>query len=149
MIYTLRQATQEDAELLFNIKIEAMRPVHSLRHPGEVFNYDEEFKKYLVKFVPANVKVIQYNGKDVGRFRTEKLPDTIYIGGLQILPEFQNKGVGSAILGDLITDANNAGVFVTLEVSDLNHKAIALYKRMGFVENGKVENGIGMIYRPQ
>src|SRR3989344_3210792 len=146
--YTLRTSKPEDAEFLFHVKIEAMKPTSSIMGT-EPFDYEKEFAEYLKKFEPEKVQVIQFEGKDVGRLRIVRSPESIYIGGIQILSEFQGKGIGTAIILDLIQESESSGTPVTLEVHHVNEKAISFYKKHGFQEIGKTEKQTLMEYVPK
>ncbi len=146
--YTLRSAGQKDARFLFDLKTEAMKPVSAILKSGEIFNYDEEFKKYLEKFEPEKIQIIQFEEKDVGRLRVVRSPESIYIGGIQILPEFQNKGIGTAVMSDLIKESEKLELPITLEVHQVNLNAINFYNKLGFKECEKTTDKIVMICQP-
>ena len=58
--------------------------------------------------------------------------------GMSCHPDFRRLGVGTALLNRALTWAQSVGVQkVTLEVFSSNAPAIALYLRMGFVEEGR------------
>jgi ribosomal protein S18 acetylase RimI-like enzyme len=137
--YTLRTAEQNDAKLLFDIKVKAMK---------EIVNEDD-YQKYLAKFEPEKVQVIQFEGKDIGRLRVVRSPESIYIGGIQILPEFQGQGIGEAVFADIIFQAESLRVPITLEVGHGNEKAISFYKKLGFKETGKTEKQLMMEHVPK
>ena len=62
--------------------------------------------------------------------------DRIEIANFDVLKDYQNKGIGTKLLGYLIDkykDINN----ITLEVRCDNDIAINLYKKMGFKEVGR------------
>lgn len=134
---TLRRATENDLEFLFGVATEAMQHVSERLHPGRVVNKDEELQKYKDLFEPNEVQIIQYKGQDVGRLRVVRTTKSIYVGGIQILPVFQGKGIGGAIFADLIEESKRLGIPVELEVHDVNSAARAFYKKLGFVEAGK------------
>ena len=58
-------------------------------------------------------------------------PDRIEIRHIEILPEFQGKGLGSQIIRDILAEGRKAGLPVTLTVLSLN-PARRLYERLGF-----------------
>ncbi len=115
-----------------------MKPVSSVLRTVP-FDYDKEFAEHLNKFEPEKTQIIQYEGKDIGRLRIVRSPESIYIGGIQILPEFQGKGIGTAVIKDLMAESQSSGIPITLEVHHVNEKAISFYKKLGFQEVG--ENG--------
>ena len=147
--YTLRKAMPEDLVFLFKVSTDAMRPVVSALNPDKEFNNAEEFEKYKAKFNPDAIEIIQYEGEDVGRLRVVRSPESIYIGGIQILPAFQNRGIGTALFADLITEARQLQKPIVLEVHDVNEAAISFYKKLGFEEGEKVGDQTIVRYVPK
>ena len=146
--YTLRSAHPDDLNFLFNVSTKAMEPVHEILHPGESRDLAAEFEEYKKKFEPEKIHIIQHDGKDAGRLRIVRSAESIYIGGIQILPEFQKKGIGTAILKDLIEESNKAGVPITLEVHDVNKNAADFYENLGFKKTNQVGEKWEMILIP-
>ncbi len=146
--FSLRKATSEDLKFLFEVSTLAMKPTVLAINPDKEFNQTEEFEKYKDKFVPAEIEIIQFEGQNVGRLRVVRSADSIYIGGIQILPEFQGKGIGSAIFENLIQEANELDVPIILEVHDVNKDAIRFYENLGFKAGQKVGNQTIMTYSP-
>ena len=64
-----------------------------------------------------------YNGKEIEN-------NTFEIGNICIKPEYQNIGIGSAILKEIIFE--NKGKNIKLQVFKINERAIKLYEKMGF-----------------
>jgi len=137
---TFRTATNDDLEFLFEVSTEAMLPVAERLHPGKIPDRAEELLKYKEKFEPSKIQVIQYDGQDIGRLRVVRSAESMYVGGIQILPAFQGKGIGAAIFTDLIEQAKITKIPITLEVHDVNVEALKFYKKLGFIESGKQGN---------
>ncbi len=146
--YILRTASEKDAKFLFDVKIEAMEPTSSTLRTA-AFDYDKEFEDYLKKFEPEKIQVIQSEGRDIGRLRVVRLGRSIYVGGIQILSKFQGKGIGTAIFSDLIEESESLMVSITLEVHQVNDRAISFYESLGFKETGKTEKQILMTRFPK
>ena len=70
----------------------------------------------------------------VGRLRLIRTAVLIEIAGLQVLPDCQNQGVGTAVIGRVVAEAARRRVPVELEVEDDNPDALRLYLRLGFVD---------------
>lgn len=147
--YNLRTATEDDLEFLFTVSTEAMRPVVEKLNPKKVIDREEELQKYRDKFEPNKIQIIQHEGSDVGRLRIVRSAESIYVGGVQIFPAFQGKGIGSAIFVDLIEESKKIQMPIVLEVHEVNDGAISFYKKLGFIEAGKQENKIIMKFLPR
>lgn len=137
---TLRTATEDDLQFLFSVSTAAMRKVVERLHPGEISDCEEELQKYKGKFDSTEIQVIQYNGQNIGRLRVVRSPESIYFGGIQILPTFQKRGIGTAIFTDLIEESKRTRIPITLEVHDVNTEAFEFYKKLGFIEVAKHGN---------
>lgn len=95
---------------------------------------EENQQKLFSRFMKENAKNIEliylkdelvgfYNGKD-------KDNDTFEIGNICVKPEYQNKGIGTAVLKEILFE--HKGQNIKLQVFKINEKAIKLYKKMGF-----------------
>ncbi len=146
---SLRQAKSEDLDFLYTASIEGMRPVHERLNPGEVQDEDAARAKYESGFDPEKIQVIQFNGQDAGRLRVVRSPESIYVGGIQLLPEFQGKGIGTKIFTDLKQESDISGVPIVLEVHDVNEEARRFYASLGFAEGDKIPNKTILTYNPK
>jgi len=130
-------AKKEDLHFLFEVSTKAMLPVRIALQPNLKPDLEKEFKAYAKKFEPNKIQIIQFDGKDIGRLRIVRSADEIYVGGIQILPTYQNKRIGSAIFEDLIIEAKELKVPIVLEVSKVNDIAKKFYKKLGFLKVGE------------
>ena len=71
----------------------------------------------------------------------EYRPDEIYLGRIEILPDYQGRGIGSRLINALIDEAAQKGQDLVLEVLTVNHRAHALYQRLGLREVGRHGDG--------
>lgn len=75
--------------------------------------------------------VVYAEGKKAGYYHFYKNEDGEYeLDDLYVFPQFQNHGIGTAIIEKCCCSVNEA---VTLYVFIRNEKAVSLYKRLGFV----------------
>jgi ribosomal protein S18 acetylase RimI-like enzyme len=58
---------------------------------------------------------------------------------VEILPAFRGRGLGSAIVRDLLAEAHARSVPVTLQVLKENPRARGLYERLGFAVTGETD----------
>lgn len=143
---TLREATPEDLPFLYDVAVRAMRPVlQASNKPDPTF---EEYKeRYKEKSESETIQIIQYEGGDVGRLRVVRTKESIYIGGFQILPEFQSIGIGSEVMKNLMKESDETKIPILLEVSNSNPKAKAFYDRLGFKFVGSEKNESVLEYK--
>jgi ribosomal protein S18 acetylase RimI-like enzyme len=58
--------------------------------------------------------------------------------GMGILPDYRGNGIGTRLISETIADAISKGITrIDLEVFASNTRAIALYRKMGFIEEGR------------
>ena len=75
--------------------------------------------------------IILYQSKPIGTVYIEKDENSIEIGQFYISPGYQKNGIGSHVLGNILSDADKTGFTVKLMVLKIN-PAISLYRRHGF-----------------
>lgn len=146
--YKLRIAKHKDIEFLFEVLIKAMLPIEKISNPDIEPNLKEEFKEFSKNFVPEKIRVIEFDKIDVGRLRVVRSSEDIYVGGIQLLPEHQGKGIGSAIFKELLKESESLNIPIKLDVSRDNKKAIGFYTKFGFKKVGENETDWIMKYEP-
>jgi ribosomal protein S18 acetylase RimI-like enzyme len=80
-------------------------------------------------------QVLLHDGEPVGLMKLAISPDTWELLQLQLSPRLQGRGIGRALLDELLADPDAAGVDVTLSLLKAN-PAKRLYERLGFVQVG-------------
>ena len=88
------------------------------------------------RFGTCAVSIIDIQGRPVGGLWLESAPDSLHIVELQIVPEIQGKGIGSAVVQHVIQQGIDRGLPVTLSVVPANPRAQRLYERLGFEVTG-------------
>lgn len=63
----------------------------------------------------------------------------IEVVNIQIHPDYQGRGTGTAILRKILDDGATRGVPVTLRVLKTNEDARRLYQRLGFIDDGETQ----------
>ena len=92
-------------------------------------------------------EIVECDGVPVGYISVEDRSDLVHVRELVLLPEFQNRGIGTALLRQVMTHAQERGVPVQLRTQQAN-RAAALYRRVGFREIGRTETHILFEWRP-
>jgi ribosomal protein S18 acetylase RimI-like enzyme len=142
--YTLRKASNEDSDLTFEIRKNALGEYVKL-----TWGWDEEWQQKYHKedFNPDILKIIDVNGKPAGCLEVIIEPDHILVSGLYIIDKYQNLQIGTRIMSSIIKDASLIPANVKLQVLKVNHKAKAFYERFGFKVYNETEQHFQMIYK--
>lgn len=69
----------------------------------------------------------------------------IFIDLIEIMPEYQNRGLGTAILNEIIDNAKSNDFTIRLQVLKIN-PAINFYKRLGFIVSSETHTHFVMEY---
>ncbi|HEX8066618.1 MAG TPA: GNAT family N-acetyltransferase [Thermoleophilaceae bacterium] len=88
--------------------------------------------------------VILVGGEPAGRLYVGRWREEIRIVDIALLPAFRGRGAGTALLRDLMAEADAAGKPLTIHVEREN-PARRLYERLGFAEAG--EHGVYVLMR--
>ena len=100
----------------------------------ETWGWDEAWQRndFDRRFGECAVSIIEREGRPAGALWLQSKPDSIYVHELQVLPEHQGRGIGTAVVRLLIDGASSRNVSVTLSVLAANPRAKRLYERLGF-----------------
>ena len=130
-----RTATLNDLDFLYNLHRVAMKT-----YVEEIWGWDEGWQKeyFRQKFDPAAIEIIRFDGKDVGAVVIEQRDTEVYISNIEILPEYQNRGIGMGIIREALAAAEQAEKPVALQVLKVN-RARGLYERLGFSVVGETQ----------
>ncbi len=144
MNISYRAASLEDYPFLFALHTEAMRdPVEETFGPWDEAWQAAYFQKH---FDPEVLKIIQFNGKDVGVLYIQERAEELFLASLEILPAYQRQGIGTLVLRELIAEAKRQGKPVALQVLKANRAARSLYQRLGFGVTGENDTHYIMAY---
>ncbi|ETW97209.1 MAG: hypothetical protein ETSY1_23575 [Candidatus Entotheonella factor] len=135
--YTLRPSKQDDFEFIFQLNKTNMRHyVEALR------GWDDEAEREDMRrqFQPGADSIILIEGKEAGILGVDHYPSCIDLRHIEILPAYQRRGIGTAIIRDLLAEAERSQLPVTLIVLQIN-PAKRLYERLGFRTVEEVNTG--------
>jgi putative acetyltransferase len=143
--YKIRQARIEDAPLLAQAEREiAKEPGFLVSRPHEL--KDEKFAAKIAELATSEngrYLVAEKDGGLIGHamfdpLHLDAIRHVVHLT-LAVHPGWQGKGVGKALLGALIDWAKSAPAVekAELHVRSGNEAAQALYRKLGFVEEGR------------
>jgi GNAT superfamily N-acetyltransferase len=135
---SLRPIRSEDASFLSRLYATTREREMSLVDvgPGEKQEFlheqflaqDAHYRRY---FADAEFSVIEAGGEPVGRYYVRRGTEEYRVIDMALLPEWRGRGIGTALLRDLLDGAAEAGVPIRLRVEPQN-RARRLYERLGF-----------------
>jgi GNAT superfamily N-acetyltransferase len=97
---------------------------------AQTWGWDENWQKhdFAENFNPEKGEIILIDGKDGGFLWTIDKENETLLVSIRLLPEFQNKGIGSKIIRNLLDKSRKP---VKLQVLKVN-PARRFYQRLGF-----------------
>lgn len=125
----LRPATSSDFDFLFDLHRAAMRD-----YIATTWGWDENWQReyFQQHFTPEAYQIITVGEQDVGVVAVRRHENELFLSNIEILPEHQNKGIGTAVISRVVQEARQNGWAMTLQVLKVN-PARRLYERLGFV----------------
>jgi GNAT superfamily N-acetyltransferase len=137
--YRIRPATLEDTDFLADVVLTATRAQGRLPgafdEPAWRTAFTARTRKEVRGEVPGSTtSVIESGGERAGRLRVTRSTDGIELSGIQLLPHVQGRGIGTAIIEDLKSEAKAAGIPLDIGVEKDNPRARRLYERLGCVQ---------------
>lgn len=96
------------------------------------WQFDLQRREYGVRFPDAIYHVIMVDQRPAGRIWVGSDDEQIRLLDIALLPEFQNRGVGTELVRRLIEEASKQGKALRHMVFVLNNDAHRFYERLGF-----------------
>src|SRR5947208_11627244 len=96
------------------------------------WQFEMQRQQYDARFPDAEYKLIDIDNHPAGRFWVGENETEIRLLDIALLPEFQNRGVGTLLLRELIDEARRSQKPLRHMVFMLNSDAHRFYERLGF-----------------
>ena len=127
---TLRPANSDDATLFYNVIDLTMREF-ILATWGRWDEVRVQTESHLHSKSP-NSQVIAVDNIPVGVLRVARFSTYIELEQIYLLPKYQRLGIGSALISQLITEADRSHVPIRLRVMAIN-PAKRFYEQLDFI----------------
>lgn len=116
------------------------------RHVELVWGWDDAAQEAFFerRWNPEAWQVIEVDGRPAGLLIVEDSPAALYVAEIQILPELQGGGIGTAVLRSVMA----GGRPVSLRVLHVNDRARKLYERLGFRPTHEIETHVYLRWDP-
>ena len=121
MIFNLRDATENDLDLTYKIKKNALQEYLEI-----LWGWNEEAQAdfHREHYQKSRFQLIESQNKTIGYLEIERYEDYIFLANLMISRPLQSQGIGKMVMQDLIKNNPN----IQLEVLKVNQ----LYEALGF-----------------
>ena len=139
---TLRDANQSDMPFLVELRRLSMARVVTNQ-----LQWIEAAQKERVLVHFESARIICSDGRDIGLLKVVYGPNLVHLCQIQLLPEFQGKGIGTMLIGKLQQEVESFGVSISLSVFRSN-PALNLYTRKGFCICADDADSYTMVWHP-
>jgi len=134
--YTLRNITDADYEFIYRVKKEAYRKYVEMYFGGWDEDRQREFFAAFMETYRGGARIIVSDGNDVGFYNGETTSDGYEIGNICVIPGYRNRGIGTAVLEDIIAEYSDR----TISLRYFKANPVGrLYERLGFRLIGETE----------
>ena len=135
MTFTLRPADPSDRDWLDRLRRDVYRDLFDATWGG----WDEarHLRHFAACWERGRIQVIVVDGADVGMLQVFEHDDDVELSEVQVAPDRQGAGLGTAVVRQVIARAS--GRDVVLSTGLRNDGARRLYERLGFVVTARTE----------
>ena len=102
---------------------------------------------YSHQFPDASHDIVELDGDRIGRTILDRKTDAVHIVDISLVPDARGRGIGTAILSQVLDDCASTGRVCTLQVVKTN-RAQTLYRRLGFEVTGDDGMRLSMRWSP-
>ncbi|MBK1818030.1 GNAT family N-acetyltransferase [Luteolibacter yonseiensis] len=152
--HRLRAATRDDLEFQFRLyastrqeELAAAGFPEAMRESFLGMQFEAQTSHYSLCYPSAEWLIIGSGGEDAGRLILDRAPDHLHIMDIALLPGFRGRGIGTALLRQVLAEAAEKQLPVRL-FAFTGERATGLYRRLGF--ESIMDDGIHteLVWRP-
>jgi SAM-dependent methyltransferase/GNAT superfamily N-acetyltransferase len=141
----LRTATAADVPFICDLVETAMRLY--IEQTWGTFSAALTRESVEAMVTAGDCAIVELDGRDAGALSVERFPTHIQLAQIYLLPAFQNRGIGTSIVRDLVRESEETGKPLRLRVLASN-PARKLYEREGFAVVGETKERYYMERQP-
>ncbi|CAH0995396.1 hypothetical protein EMA8858_01517 [Emticicia aquatica] len=125
MTLSLRKATQNDADITFEIEQFSIKEYSDEMYLTEIELHRKEFDS-------EHIQIVELGKQTIGYLEIEEKNHSFEIINILIQKSFQNQGFGTQLLEKVIEDGQKKSKGIELQVLKNNPKAKRFYENSGF-----------------
>ncbi len=93
--------------------------------------FEAQHKDYTARYRGARFDIIEVDREPVGRLYVDRRKREIRVIDIALLPAYRRRGIGGALMQEVLDEAAAAGKKVSIHV-ELYNPAMRFYERLGF-----------------
>jgi ribosomal protein S18 acetylase RimI-like enzyme len=105
-------------------------------------------RSYRMYYQGLEDSVILFDNRPAGRLLVVRGEEEFRLADIALLPEYRGAGLGTALVKELMEEAERRGLPLRLQVEKSNAGALRLYERLGFAAAGENDTHFQMEHRP-
>lgn len=149
---SVRPAMEGDIDFMVQLFLDLARQRNPTGHGVDVEAIEQgtriaTLEQVQGKLEDSTTNVIEFNGQLAGRLRVVRTATQIEIAGLQVLPDYQGYGLGTAVITEIVREGQTRAIPVVLQVDKDNPDARRLYLRLEFEQVGETDDTYWMSTR--
>lgn len=138
MAITLRAVEEGDNDFLYRLyastraaELDAWGWEEAQREVFLQFQFRAQQYHYRTNLPNATHQIICDDNQPVGRIIVNSTAAALDLSDIALLPEYRGRGIGSALISNVLASAAQSGRVVRLHV-EVHNRAQLLYQRLGF-----------------
>jgi ribosomal protein S18 acetylase RimI-like enzyme len=144
----ITQATKEDLPTILDIQKKAFLEVARAFHLKTLPPMEQTLNSVTTEFMNGMILKASIANTIVGSVRAYQKTDTCYIGKLIVLPMYQNKGIGKALMQEIENQYKNIVKRYELFTGKRDPRNRHLYDQLGYkaFKTEKLNDEISFVY---
>ena len=134
--YGLRNITENDYDFIYQVKKDAYKKYVEICFGSWEEKQQKEYFKKFIETYKEGAFIITLEGRDIGFYNGCTTDNKYEIGNICIIPEYQNRGIGTDILKEVLSE--NQGKEIIIQYFKQNPVG-RLYERLGFKLIGETQ----------
>ena len=128
----ITKAVKEDLPTILDIQRKAFGEVARIFHLKSMPQIKQTLESLTAEFNNCTILKASIANTLVGSVRAHNKNDTCYISGLIVLPEYQNKGIGKALMSEIENQFKNIVNRYELFTGSRDPRNLYLYNKLGY-----------------
>ena len=108
--------------------------------------FSAQSRYYRDTFPNASYQIILHEESPAGRLYIDRPGDEIHIIDIALLPEYRQRGIGTRLMRDILSEATTLNLPVRIYV-EIYNTALAWYKKLGFVQVDDINTHLEMKWK--